>query len=517
MGPLTRALFSLRSSSRSLKNVMWNLVGGVWQGLLIVGITPWYVSRLGMEGYGIYGLWLVMQVMLGLLDLGIGASVIKEFADSRADRHEVERRRDLLRTLETVYWGAAILVSAVLVVAAGWIGARWLKTDTLPRGYVADAIRLMAIALGLQFPATLYASGLAGLQEQRRMIALQMLGNALRYGCGAAALLWRTDLVVFFAVQAAVAATQTFATRASVWRLLPGPGRPPALRWDLLVPLWRFSAGMAFTSASAVLLANVDRVVLSRVAPTSELGKYAVAFTATGLLQLGIQPFYRAFFPRYAELVAAGDAARLRREYFRSCRIMGAVIVPLGAVGFAFAPQLFQAWLGRTDPTIVVVFRLLLVGITGAGLTWLPAAFQQAHGWTRLHVAMMAGAVVIGGAAMPWTIGAYGVAGATAVWIAHGLSEVTLGLWLMHRRLLAGELGRWYRTVVLPPLCASLPIAGLSAWLLPLAPGRWAGLAWAAATGATALAVTLSFELAVGGRETSRATAAGGRPFLSGE
>jgi O-antigen/teichoic acid export membrane protein len=516
MPPLTRAWTALRDTSRSLKNVMWNLVGGVWLGLLIVVATPWYVSRLGLEGYGIYGLWLMMQVMMGLLDAGMGATVIREFADAAPDPAAQQRKRDLFRTLETVYWGAAAAVTVGLVLAAGWIGARWLKTDTLPPAHVATAIRLMAIALGLQFPGGLYSSGLAGLQEHRRMNALQILGNGLRYGGGAAVLLWRRDLVAFFAVQAGVAAIQTFATREVAWRTLPAPSARPAFRTDLLRRVWRFSAGMAATSISAVLLANVDRVVLSKLVPTSELGKYAVAFTATGLLQFGIQPFYRAFFPRYSELVSSGDAPRLREEYFRSCRLMGAVIVPLGVVGGAFAPQLFLGWLGKADPTIILAFRWLLVGITCSGLVWLPAALQQAHGWTRLHAAMIAGALAAGTPAMVWSIGVFGAVGAATVWVVHGVSDATLGLWLMHRKLLIGELTAWYRAVALPPAAASAVVAGLSWWLMPHGLGRWSGLLWAGVTGAAAVGLALT----VGAGLRRRAPAVlqgGGGPIVSGE
>ncbi len=83
---------------------------------------------------------------------------------------------------------------------------------------------------------------------------------------------------------------------------------------------------------------------------------------------------------------------------------MAVVIIPLGIIGWMFAPHIFLAWLGKYDETIIDVFRWLLVGITCAGLMWLPAAFQQAHGWTRLHVSMIAGALVLGVPAMVWSI-----------------------------------------------------------------------------------------------------------------
>jgi len=479
-----------------MRNVLWNMLGGIWAGMLVVLVTPWYLARLGLEGYGIVGLWLMLQVMMGLLDVGLGATLVREFADASEKQGGPERRRDVLRTLEVVYWSIAALLTLALALAAGWIGDSWLKPSALPRDSVANAFRLMALALGLQFPYALYSSGLAGLQEHKRMNALQIAGNGLRYGLGAAVLLWRAELTWFFAIQAAVAAVQTLATRSVVWSLISRPWASAAFRPELFRRLWRYSAGMALTSVSAVLLANVDRVVLSRMAPTEELGKYAVAFTATGLLQLGIQPFYRAYFPRYAELVAAGDVTRLREEYFRSCGLMARVIIPAGVVAWAFAPELLQAWLGRRDETIASVFRWLVVGIATSGLMWLPAAFQQAHGWTVLHAAMIAGALVLGTPTMVWAIGAFGTAGATAVWVLHGLSDATLGLWLMHRRLLVGELARWARAVLLPPVLVSLPLAGLSWWAMPPGLERWAGLGWAGATGAAVLALVMARELA---------------------
>ena len=483
-------------SSRYATYVAWYLLGGAWAGVLIVLTTPWYVSRLGLEGYGIVGLWLVMQVMMGTLDLGMGATVVRAFAGSRPDREGHEFKRDLLRTLEVFYWGVAVALSVVLVLTSDWIGENWLNSSALSTATMSRALQLMAIALGLQFPAFLYANGLAGLQEHGRMNGLQILGNSLRYGGGVLVLLWRPDVVWFFGMQALVAAIQTMATRRVVWKMIVALAAPQAVfRPDLIRRLWRYSAGMAFTALAAVLMANADRIALSALLPTAELGKYAVAFTATGLLQIGIQPFYRAFFPRYSELVSAGDAVRLRKEYFWSCQLLAIFIIPLGVIGWTFAPELLSSWLGSQDETVTAVFRWLLIGITCSGLTWLPAAFQQAHGWTRLHASMIAGALVLGTPTMVWAILALGTVGATTVWVLHGISGITLELWLMHRRLLVGELAEWYRRVLLPPLVLTLPLVSLSSWAMPKGLGRWESLGWVGATGFVVIAAALVFGL----------------------
>ena len=127
-------------------------------------------------------------------------------------------------------------------------------------------------------PCSLYSSGLSGLQAHARMNALQVVGNTVRYGAGAAALLWRSDLSLFFAVQAVVAASLTLATRHVLRRMLAEPSAtPPVVRLDMARQYWSFSFGMAATAVSAIMLANVDRLALSKMVAAADLGKYAVA------------------------------------------------------------------------------------------------------------------------------------------------------------------------------------------------------------------------------------------------
>jgi hypothetical protein len=69
-----------------------------------------------------------------------------------------------------------------------------------------------------------------------------------------------------------------------------------------------------------------------------------------------------------------------------------------------------------------------------------------------------------------------------------------LGLWLMHQRLLPGELSEWYRSVVLRPLFFCLPIVGLSWWSMPTDMNRLSIVAW---LGVTSLLTIMSMLLTV--------------------
>ena len=300
-------LGNLLSSNQLFKNVSANLIGCGWNGLLIIFATPWYVSLLGMEGYGLVGFWILMQVVFSLFDFGLGATLVREFAASSRHQDSADRRRDLLRTLGYIYWPLAAFLTITIFTSAGWIANNWLKLYILSPAQTARAIQWMALALGLQFPCALYSSGLAGLQCQGRMNVLQMFGNSLRHGGGVAILCWKADPVLFFLVQVFASGAQTLMTWAVLWRMLNSAGnRHPVFRLALLQAVWRFSAGLAFTMIAGALLVNVDRLVLSKLLPAEELGKYTLAWTLASFFTAWYPTFLPSLFPEIFRIVCDG-------------------------------------------------------------------------------------------------------------------------------------------------------------------------------------------------------------------
>jgi O-antigen/teichoic acid export membrane protein len=360
-----------------------------------------------------------------------------------------------------------------------------LKLVVISADEASLVIKLMAGSIALQFITTLYSNGLAGLQQHGAMNAFQMLGNTLKYLGGAIALLIDNSLTTFFAYQMFAALLVCWLTR----RQLMGQtskseaDRLAVFEFRHVRQLSKYSAGMFLTALCGLLLANLDRIVLSKLVPAEDFGRYTLAFTAAGLLQMVILAFYRSYFPRFSELKASGDDVGLKNTYYQGCRYVGAVIVPTAVAACVFAPELFRIWMGSSDETVIATFRLLIVATTCSGLMWLPAGLQQAVGWTRLHVSLMFLALCVGLPCLVFGIKAFGTVGATAVMIVHGAIEITFGLWLMNRVLYPGENLRWYRLVALAPLAASMPLALLSVAIMPVGMGRPASFAWLATTG----------------------------------
>jgi O-antigen/teichoic acid export membrane protein len=486
--------------SKIFKSIGINFVGGVWTGILVVSTTPFYVATLGLERFGLIGFWQLLLFVSVIFDFGLGASLVREFARYKGNNEPDTKYLELLLTLQLVYVLAAVVVGAAIYFAASCLATSWLKLVVISTDEASLVIKLIAVSIALQFITTLYSYGLSGLQKHGAMNAFQMLGNTLKYLGGVVALLIDNSLTFFFAYQVFAAFLVCWLTRRQLMEQMgkPETDRRRVFEFRHVRQLSRYSVGMFLTAFCGLLLANVDRIVLSKLAPAEDFGRYTLAFTAAGLLQMVILAFYRSYFPRFSELKASGDDAGLKKTYYQGCRYVGVVIVPTSVAACVFAPELFRIWMGSSDETVIAVFRLLIVATTCSGLMWLPAALQQAVGWTRLHVSLMFLALCIGLPCLVFGIKTFGTVGATALMLVHGAIEITFGLWLMNRLLYPGENLRWYGLVMLSPLAASMPFALTSAAIMPVGMGRPASFAWLAATGIIMLFPAIALDRRLG-------------------
>src|SRR3954471_12957670 len=63
-------------------NIAANMAGQAWAITLALFCTPFYIKLLGVEAYGLIAFFLAVQMLLQLLDLGVGATVNREMARS---------------------------------------------------------------------------------------------------------------------------------------------------------------------------------------------------------------------------------------------------------------------------------------------------------------------------------------------------------------------------------------------------------------------------------------------------
>lgn len=429
---------------------------------------PIYIQLIGIESYGLIGLIGVIQTWLALLDLGMGPTLNREMARFVSGVVTPQEIQDLLRTLEIVCFAIALLCSMLLFGLKDVLANHWLKASELPTAIVTQAIAMMSIVIGLRFCEGLYRSALLGLQRHVILNVANVVLSTIRYGGAVVVLVWYSATIEsFLAWQAFVSFISVLVMAITVHCMLPRSPVQPRFSTRAIRGIGRFASGMLAISFLAVLLTQIDKVLLSKLLTLKEFAYYSLASTLTGLLYMAITPISQAIYPRLVELSTEGKQGELAKTYHRASQFIATLASPLVVVMGVFSEGVVYAWSGDTilAQNTAPVLSVLSLGTFLNCLMWIPYQCQLAHGWTSLTIRANVVAVVLLVPLIFWITPYYGPLGAAWIWVVLNCGYLLLVIRLMHERILVAEKKRWYLEDNLGPVAGALAIV-FFAWFL---------------------------------------------------
>jgi O-antigen/teichoic acid export membrane protein len=468
------------------RNAFANLLGTAWSIILGVACLPLYIKLMGIEAYGLVGLFITLQSIFIVFDIGIGVTLNRELARLSVKDGNAQQQRDLVFTLQVIYWLIALISGSTVFMLAPFIARHWVNLQSLSVETAITCIRLIGVAMTLQFPFAFYLSGLLGLQRQVLLNGIMVVLATMR-GLGILLALWLIlpSPEVFFAGQVVVSAVGTGSVAIVLWRCLPvSVERPSRFKLDQIRQVWRFSAAHAANSVALLGLLQGDKIILSTLLPLKMFGYYVMAQGITSGLYAIIISINGAIFPQFSGLIAFGNEAALSEVYHRGCQLMSVILMPVAVMIAMFSREVLLLWTG--DAVIVenvqLILRLLVSGMLLHGLIHLPYYLQIAYGsWRLISITNLLLLLTI----IPlnyFMVRIYGGPGAAAVWVLLNACYLVM-VPLMHRRFLKGQLGRWLFDDICLPLCGVLVIGICADRLMPKQLSRIEMLAYLSAAG----------------------------------
>ena len=428
------------------KNVLTNFGGKAWSGLIQLVFVPLYIKFLGMEAYGLIGFFLMLQGLLILLDLGLSTTLNRELA-CRSVNDNAQESRDLVRTMEWIYWSIAIVIAVGITTVAPWIARSWVNVKGLSVQSVQHAIVLMGLVIAVQWPFSLYSGGLAGLQKQVLLNIIRVSMSTVQ-ACGAVLVLWliSRSIEAYFIWQIVIVGIQTVLAGYFLRASLPKSAQAATFSRVLLRQCWRFAAGMTGISAVSIILTQADKAILSKLLSLEQFGYYMLAFTLSSGLIVLVSPVSTALFPKLSELVAAGKTEELSRLYHKGCQIVSLFIFPVGVLIALFPQEILMLW---THDTRIVENTSLLLSLVAVGslmnaTVTMPYMLQLAYGWTSLSFYKNIVAIIILIPLLFLLVHYLGAVGGATAWILLNVGYVLFEIPLMHRRLIRKEMMPWY-------------------------------------------------------------------------
>lgn len=456
--------------STSLKaNIIANFAGNGWSALISLIFVPIYLRYIGAEGYGLIGIFASLQIVLSLLDNGLSTTLNKEMSRLSVLEGKEQQMRNIVKTLGSVYWLVALAAGLITMALSPILARYWVQPKDLSVQTITYAFLLLSLSMVFQFPAGFYSGGLLGLQRQVMLNVIRIVFATLKsVGAILVLIFVSKSVLAFFTWTLFISIIQAFTQKYLLWHYLPRSASKAIFDKQELKNVWRFAAGMIGISLTAILLTQVDKIILSKMLSLEQFGYYTIACSLALMISQIVGPLSQSYFPKFSTLVSLKNIEELKKAYHQACQMISVLVLPAALMLVFFSKELIFIW---TKNAVTVEHTWLITAIyaygTGInGLMTIPYLLTLSYGWTKLGFYQNISFLVL---MIPLTIVLalkYGAVGGALSWATINTLYFFITPHLIHSKLLKGEVAKWYWNDNIKILLVSIAIIGLSKYFI---------------------------------------------------
>lgn len=366
--------------------------------VLALVLTPFVLSHLGEQKYGLWITCLSVAGFYKLMDIGFRPGIIRNLSSaiSRADREEIVRTAS---SGIVVMSAVGMLVLVVSCSISPYLPSI-LSLNSEDASSFGNAILILGIGIGLQFPLLVFDSALSAAERfdiSRYLAVLSratyaiLVVTALESGGGIVSI----AAAVTFGNLTGSVLRGFFAFRSIEHFGFKWSGVEP----KAMVSFVNFGMWATVSNSSAQLARHSDALVIARFVSSVAVAPYGLAVTLTQHFANVVLPMGMMLFPAATKLAGKGDLVGLRHLYFTATRYVLGVAIGLGFFVHVFARSFFSLWIGDVTAATTLdeacaLFNVLIIA----------SVFSASQSVGRQVVLARGNAVLLAMAVIPETV-----------------------------------------------------------------------------------------------------------------
>ncbi|MGB3756629.1 MAG: oligosaccharide flippase family protein [Rivularia sp. (in: cyanobacteria)] len=443
---MTVLIRKLKSLSQLKLNAIANYAGNIWSNLLSFLLVPVYLHYLGVEAYGLIGGFYAVISFIALLDLGLSATIKREVALRKVIPERLLTIPDLLRTTEIIYWCTGTVILLLMVLLAQPISSQWINAENIAKATVKWAVIILGLTVAIRWPVTTYRGTLIALEKQ---VQLNILEGALKtfreLGAVLILVMISPTIIAFLLWQAFIAVLEVLLMMVFAWRYVPQIKNRASFKIEILQEIWRFAAGISWTTIVSIILAQVDKILLSKFVSLEQFGYYMLASTLAQKLAIIFQPFVVAISPQLIALAAQTDEKKFINFFHKSSLFISLTVIPIASAFIFFAPIILELWTQSPDVATQAssILAILTFGAMLDSISNISSQIQLAIGKPQIAAIFNSCSVIIVIPAMLYIVPEFELFGVALIKTVVNILYYLVLSRITHRYILHQEHRRW--------------------------------------------------------------------------
>jgi O-antigen/teichoic acid export membrane protein len=464
---------SERRGRRFIVNLMWN-----WMGVgatLVSGLilSPYFIRKLGPEGYGVWVLSFALVDNYALLDLGFRSATVKYVAHYWATG-ESARVNEIINTI-VVYAGIVSSAMFLVILAGSGYVDRFFKVSSAYTHSFRTLIIVISMSWCLGFVFNNFAASLEAIQRFDlynktgvTMIVVRVVGTFI--------LLYLGRGLVEVGILVVISQTLGYAMYFLAFRRV-FPELSLSTRYASIATLKKmggFGIHTFVLNVANLILTQSPPLLIGHFLPASFAGYFAAP---NRLLQYTGEAVGRAGAitnANTAELQARGDTRALPELAIYTNRYCVVLFMPIAIAFWIYGDAIFALWVPSIARFSAPLLRVMLVGYVIAVIGQFSSAMLlQGLGRHQRYARGVMAEAILCVAGLVWAIPHYGIMG--AAWVVSILMTLSRGLftpWLVSREMKFPFL-RFIASIYFWPFVSAIPAFALAMALkATILPGR---------------------------------------------
>lgn len=379
-----------------MQRIRRNLLGSLGLTLVVFAVTTlanlvllgWFSQQGGLELIGRWTILLTVMSFVFLIDYGFRDALTRMVAIKGPDH-------TLAIVLRLCGWALTVSLPATALVLAG-AGLLTARPEPIWAGLLAAWAGVLQITSGWLVSLRLG-------QHEQHWFYLKTLIRVLTQTAAAPVLTLGTDIDQTRALGLALllgGIAETVLTIFVTRRDLASASAAAA--WAIPVrKVIAVNRGFGPANLLQRLQEPVIRILLARLGGIDVLGAFAVVLKIPQTASAAVSEGLRPLLPGLSDLLRSSETDKAASLIGQSLFLQMALSMPISLFLWIYALPVFQVWLGLSDPALVQVTRVIIIGYAAINLTvpfyWSFQAYGHAGtiAWlTALSIAIIAAVCV---------------------------------------------------------------------------------------------------------------------------
>ena len=346
------------------EKIVRNVAFGGLRSLLVAPVpfllTPLILKEIGAVGYGTWAVFLAINGMTSLADLGLVGTVSKFVAEHNARSDYVSLNR-ILNTGLAVFGILAFLVAGLLWAGSSVVVRVLFRGSTINAPELVSLFRFFLVAIGSNVLILLFSSVTTGLQRLDLTNVMSAFNVLCAAGLSSILLLRGLGIAGLVYGQICAAVLTLIVYLILVRRLLPQIRlNPLAIDATEAKHIFSFSLRLYFTQAAVLVHNNVEKLLLALFVSVQAAGWYDIANDVALKIRGAIGIVLTPVMPAASELGALKDDRRLEELYYRAHKYLAFVGIPVVCYVGAVSGRFVELWIGPAFHMIALPLGVLV-------------------------------------------------------------------------------------------------------------------------------------------------------------